>query len=291
MASSVDWTGLASMKPMGWKSFIRAWLRRPAAARATTSGREPRSMLARRTDSTAGAPAVAGGLLVEVRLPGGGGGFGDSFFDEGLFDAGAHIAGGEFDEVLRFVGSSAGEEIEEEAQFGRGAAGFGDSGEGGFDFGEGDGGGGGCTAVEEVGGGGSEVAVTAIGGGHIGLGGAGEFCYGLAQQRAPDVEDALVGFGEGGAGEPEGGASRVRNGEGAEVVGDEGAFFEFFGGGGEGVAELGEVEEQGHGVQRSAYSVQPGAGSRELGAGSREPGYRFGWSRGRTRNLRLPAMR
>jgi hypothetical protein len=140
-------------------------------------------------------------------------------------------------------------------------------------------------AVEEVGGGGSEVAVAAIGGGE-GFGGcAGELGNGFAEEAAADVEGSRIRFGEGRAGEPEGGAPCIRNREGAEVVGDEGALFELFGGGGEGVAELGEGKEEGHGsVQRSAYSVQPGAGSWE-------PGYRFGWSRGRTRNLRLPAMR
>ncbi len=183
-------------------------------------------------------------------------GFGDGFFDEGLFDAGAHVAGGEFDEVLHFVGSGAGEEIEEEAKFGGGSSGFGDGSEGGFDVGEGDGGGSGRTAVEEVGGGGSDVAVAAVGGGHVSLARAGEFGDGFAEEATADRENAAVGFGEGRAGEPEGGASCIGDGEGAEVVGDEGAFFEFFGGGGEGVVELGEVEEEGHGRQVTGYRVQ-----------------------------------
>ena len=122
----------------GVKELHAGFAEAAAAARATTAGREPRSI-----------SASDGGC-------GGGPGFGDGFFDEGLLDAGAHVAGGELDEVFGFVGSGAGEEIEEEAEFGRGAAGFGDSGEGGFDFGEGDGGVGGRVAVEEVGGGGSE---------------------------------------------------------------------------------------------------------------------------------------
>src|ERR1700691_710991 len=86
-------------------------------------------------------------------------GFGDGFFDERLFDAGAHVAGGELDEVFDFVGSGAAEEIEEEAEFGRGATGIGKTGEGGFDVGEGEGGGSGGAAIEEGGGGGSGVGV------------------------------------------------------------------------------------------------------------------------------------
>ena len=95
--------------------------------------------------------------------------------------------------LMRYLASSGvarREEIEEEAEFGRGAAGFGDSGEGGFDFGEGDGGGGGRVAVEEVGGGGSEVAVAAVGGGEVDGGGAGELGDGFAEEAAADVQNA-----------------------------------------------------------------------------------------------------
>ncbi len=174
-------------------------------------------------------------------------GFGDGFFDEGLLDAGAHVAGEELDEVFGFDGRGAAEEVEEEAEFGLGAAGFGEGGEGGFDVGESEGCGGRGVAVEEIGGGGAEVSVAAVGGGEGFGGSGGELGDGFREQGPADVELARVGFGEGRAGEPEGGAAGVVDGKGAQIVGDEGALFEFFGGGGEGVVELGELEEEGHG--------------------------------------------
>jgi len=40
--------------------------------------------------------------------------FGDGFFNQRLFDARAHVAGDELDQVLRFIGSPAAEKIEKE---------------------------------------------------------------------------------------------------------------------------------------------------------------------------------
>ena len=99
-----------------------------------------------------------------------------------MLDSGAHVAGDELDEVLRFVGGGAAEEIEEEAEFGDGAAGFGEGGERGFDVGEGESRGCRRVAIKEVGGGGAEVAVAAVGGGHGFRGGTGELGYGFAEE-------------------------------------------------------------------------------------------------------------
>jgi hypothetical protein len=119
-----------------------------------------------------------------------------------LFDAGAHVAGGELDEVFGFVRGGAAEEIEKEAEFGGWAAGFSEVGECGFYVGEGEGGRCGCVAVEEVGSGCSEVAVTAVGGGQGFGGGSGELGNSFAEEAATDVENASVRFGEGGSREP-----------------------------------------------------------------------------------------
>ena len=81
---------------------------------------------------------------------------GDGFFDEGLFDAGAHVAGDELDEVFGFSGVARRRRSTSRRRFGGGAAGFGEGGECRLDISQGEGRGGGgvawfCGVPEEVG--------------------------------------------------------------------------------------------------------------------------------------------
>ncbi len=206
----------------------------------------------------------------------GGGGLGDGFFDEALFDADAHVAEHEFEEVFGFDGGGLAEEVFDEAGTDGGGSGDGDGVEGGADLGEGEGGLGGCGAggrEEEVEGGGAEVAVAAVGGGELGVGGSADGAEGFGEEGSAGVEFAGVGFGEGLAGEEEGEEAgvveRLRGGvglggEAGEGLGDGGAFFEAAAFLGELVCEAGDFDVAGHGfgcpLKKGIYFVQPGVG-------------------------------
>lgn len=99
--------------------------------------------------------------------------------------------------------------------------------------------------------GGAEVSMAAIGGVHGLRAGMGDFAYGFREQGATRVQDTAVGFCERGSGEVKGGERGVVQVEVAQVVCDEGALLEFFGGCGEGFAEFGELEKKGHGYNRN----------------------------------------
>jgi hypothetical protein len=76
-------------------------------------------------------------------------------------------------------------------------------------------------------------------GGELGRILVGDFGYGTQEKREADGEDALFAARKNAAAEVEGSQGSLVDWGGAEIVGDQGDFFVFFGGGGYGFAELG----------------------------------------------------
>ena len=97
----------------------------------------------------------------------------------------------------------------------------------------------------------------------------------LPQNAATDGKDALFPAGEGAAGEKDGGDGGVFCTERAEVIGEDADFFEFFGGGADGVGGLGEAEEVGHVAFMSRMNVADKSSHEERSLDSLK-GARFG---------------
>jgi len=72
-----------------------------------------------------------------------------------------------------------------------------------------------------------------------------DFCDRAKEEREADREDTLLAAREDAAAQVQRGEGGFVNWRRAEIVGDQGDFFVFLGGGGDGFAELGEAQHGG----------------------------------------------
>ena len=110
------------------------------------------------------------------------GGYGDAFFDERLFDADAHVAEHELEQVFGVERGALAEQAFDERGADGGGSGGGHGGESCGDFAELEAGAVEVVVAEDVVGGGAHVAVAAVGGGEFGVGGLAYELDGFAEE-------------------------------------------------------------------------------------------------------------
>ena len=107
---------------------------------------------------------------------------------------------------------------------------------------------------------GAQVAVMAEDGRELGGILVGDFRDRAREEREADREDTLLAAREDAAAQVQRGEGGFVNWRRAEIVGDHGYFFGFFGGGGDGFAELGEAEHSERTVSHVGSLRLPEAG-------------------------------
>ena len=180
-------------------------------------------------------------------------GFSDGFLDEAFLEADAKLAGGDLDEVFGFEGGQALERVFEKSLLGGGTALLREGGVDFRDLGKSEGWPHGLVAQDFLSAR-AEVAVTAKDRGEFR---GAIFCDGsdsAKEKREADGEDAFLTAGKNAPAQVKRGEGGLLDRCGAEIVRHQADFFVFFGGGGDGFAELGEAEHGGrpvsHGVMK-----------------------------------------
>ena len=217
MASSGVSTGLASMKPRGWKEPHAGVVQRSLEGAA-----DGESQVGFEHDGVADGLDRNGGAGARC-------GDGDGLFDEALLYADAHVAQHEFEQVLGLESGGLAEEALDERGADSGGLRDGHGGEGFGDFAEGQDRHCRGSALEQVEGGRAEIAVAPVGRRECRVGGLADGEQSFGEDRAAGVEFALICFGERRSGDVEGKEAGVAEGfrrDDADGVCDGGSLFE-----------------------------------------------------------------